>query len=205
MSTLIQPRDYGMLLDLKDCYLTMGLHPAHRRYCRFRCPNGRRWQWKSLSFGSAEAPQICTKVLRPILRILKSLGVRCLMYIDDLLCLVQDPLRLAWSMALALELFQKELGLQIKVSKAQWSPSQDFTCLGLIWNTVTMHSLFDVVRTRIPQLRESCAREWRQLREWGNATSSSAAVTGLPAIRGRWRCGRANPRRCARTTTTRRR
>ena len=60
------------------------------------------------------------------------------MYIDDLLCLDQDPLRLARSMALALELFQKELGLQIKVSKAQWSPSQDFTCLGLIWNTVTM-------------------------------------------------------------------
>ena len=91
VSTLIQPRDYGMLLELKDCYLAMGLHPAHRRYCRFRCPEGKRWQWKAVFFGTAEAPQICTKVLRPITRILKSLGVRCLMYIDDLLCLDQGP------------------------------------------------------------------------------------------------------------------
>ena len=138
VSTLTQPHDYGMLLDLKDCYLTMGLHPAQLQYCRFRCLEGKRWQWKTISFGTAEAPQIYTKVLRPIIRILKSLGVRYLIYIDDLLCLDQDPLRLAWSMALALELLQGEIGLQIEISKAQWSPSQDFTCLGLIWNTVSM-------------------------------------------------------------------
>jgi hypothetical protein len=28
----IQPNDFGMLVDLTDCYLTMGLHPSHRKY-----------------------------------------------------------------------------------------------------------------------------------------------------------------------------
>ena len=32
VAELIQRRDYGMLIDLKDCYLTMGLHPSQRKY-----------------------------------------------------------------------------------------------------------------------------------------------------------------------------
>jgi hypothetical protein len=34
----IQPRDCGMLVDLTDCYLTMGLPPSQRKYCRFGIP-----------------------------------------------------------------------------------------------------------------------------------------------------------------------
>ena len=34
----IQPGDFGMLVDLTDCYLTMGLHPSQRKYCRFQHP-----------------------------------------------------------------------------------------------------------------------------------------------------------------------
>ena len=41
---LIQPGDWGVLLDLEDCYLQIGLHPAQRKYFRFRDPNGNRWQ-----------------------------------------------------------------------------------------------------------------------------------------------------------------
>ena len=37
----IQRDDYGMLVDLTDCYLTMGLHPSQRKYCRFRHPPSR--------------------------------------------------------------------------------------------------------------------------------------------------------------------
>jgi hypothetical protein len=82
----IQRDDFGMLVDLTDCYLTMGLHPSQRKYCRFRHPGtGRRMQWKTVSFGMSEAPRICTKLLRPLMGLLKRLGVRCVLYIDDLL------------------------------------------------------------------------------------------------------------------------
>jgi hypothetical protein len=44
----IQSGDYGMLVDLKDAYLTLGLHPSHRKYCRFRhLVTGRRLQWRT--------------------------------------------------------------------------------------------------------------------------------------------------------------
>jgi hypothetical protein len=143
VAQLIQKDDYGMLVDLKDAYLTLGLHPSHRKYCRFRCPTSKvRYQWKTVSFGTSEAPKICTKILRPIIGILKSLGIRCLIYIDDLLLLDQDPVRLAKAMAIAMELLQRKVGLQLKLSKGNLLPSQRFACLGIIWDTkqLTCHT-----------------------------------------------------------------
>ena len=139
VAELIQPHDYGMLVDLKDAHLTLGLHPSHRKYCRFRCPKTKvRYQWKTVSFGTSEAPKICTKIIRPLIRILKSLGIRCIIYIDDLLLLDQDPVRLGKAMAIAMDLLQKQVGLQLKLSKGNLYPSQEFTCLGIIWNTQQM-------------------------------------------------------------------
>jgi hypothetical protein len=107
----IQPGDYGMLVDLKDAYLTLGLHPSHRKYCRFRHPQtGRRLQWRTVSFGVAEAPRMCTKLLRPLMAILKQLGIRCIIYIDDILLLHQNALQLARSMAVAINLLQQQAG-----------------------------------------------------------------------------------------------
>ena len=139
VSEMIQRCDYAMLVDLKDCYLTPGLHPSHRKYCRFRSPaSKKRFQWKTVSFGTAEAPQVCTKILRPLIRILKSLNIRCLIYIDDLLILDQDRVRLAKAMGIAMQLLQNECGLQLKISKGQLSPQQQFQCLGFMWDTKTM-------------------------------------------------------------------
>ena len=139
VADLIQPGDFGMLVDLKDAYLTMGLHPAQRKYCRFRSPkDGTRLQWRTVSFGMSEAPRMCTKLLKPIIGLLKGIGIRCLIYIDDLLVLDQDRDRLARAMAIAMDLLQSQIGLQIKVSKCSFHPSRIFKCLGLIWNTASM-------------------------------------------------------------------
>ena len=140
VAELIQPHDYGMLCDLiKDCYLTMGLHPSQRKYCRFRSPSsGQRLQWRTVSFGMSEAPRLCTKLLRPLIGLLKQLGIRCMLYIDDLLLLHQDRVQLARGMAVAMSLLQTEVGLNIKTSRCLFAPLQQFQCLGYIWNTTTM-------------------------------------------------------------------
>jgi hypothetical protein len=66
------------------------------------------------------------------------LNIRCLIYIDDLLILDQDRVRLAKAMGIAMQLLQKECGLQLKISKGQLSPQQQFQCLGFTWDTKTM-------------------------------------------------------------------
>ncbi len=124
----IQPNDFGMLVDLTDCYLTMGLHPSQRKYCCFRHPGtGRRMQWKTVSFGMSEAPRVCPKLLRPLIGLLKRLGVRCVLYIDDLLILHQDKTTLARGMAVAMNLLQGQVGLNLKTSKCSFRPSREFT------------------------------------------------------------------------------
>jgi hypothetical protein len=186
VAEMLQKGDYGMLVDLKDCYLTLGLHPSHRKYCRFRSPDGTRYQWTTVSFGTAEAPQICTKILRPLIRILKSLGVRCLIYIDDLLLVDQDRLRLARAMAVAMNLLQQEVGLQLKLSKGQLLPSQHFTCLGLQWNTTAMKCFIPPKRIKALQhtagrlLKMSAASAYVPTRDLarfhGQATSTARAI-----------------------------
>lgn len=138
IAQLIQPGDSGMLVDVKDCYIEFGLHPVHRRLCRFRDPRLRRWQWRTMSFGMSEAPHLCTRVLRPFIRILKGLGIRSSIYLDDLLLLSQSPTSLAVSMGVAIEMLQLELGLQLKLSKCNFSPSTRFTALGIVWDTRSM-------------------------------------------------------------------
>jgi hypothetical protein len=153
----IQKDDFGMLVDLTDCYLTMGLHPSQRKYCRFRHPiTGRRMQWKTVSFGMSEAPRICTKLLRPLIGLLKRLGVRCVLYIDDLLMHHQNKTTLAQGMADAMHLLQNQVGLNLKTSKCSFRPSREFTCLGFVWNTATMQC--SVPRARLWEAQRTARR-----------------------------------------------
>ena len=157
----IQPNDFGMLVDLTDCYLTLGLHPSQRKYCRFRHPaNGRRLQWRTISFGMSEAPRICTKLLRPLMGLLKQLGIRCVLYIDDLLILHQDRTKLARGMAIAMNLLQSQVGLNLKTSKCCFRPSQQFLCLGFLWDTTAMTA--SVPRARLWETQRTARRLVKQ-------------------------------------------
>jgi hypothetical protein len=82
----------------------------------------------------SEAPRICTKLLRPLMGLLKQLGIR---YIDDLLILHQDRTKLARGMAIAMDLLQSQVGLNLKTSKCCFRPSQQFLCLGFLWDTAS--------------------------------------------------------------------
>ena len=153
----IQRGDFGMLVDLTDCYLTMGLAPSQRKYCRFRHPvGGQRLQWTTISFGMSEAPRICTKLLRPLIGLLKQLGIRCIIYTDDLLILHQDRTRLARGMAIAMDLLQRQVGLNLKTSKCSFRPSQQFTGLGFRWDTATMK--VSVPRARLWEAQRTARR-----------------------------------------------
>jgi hypothetical protein len=71
--------------------------------------------------------------------IFKQLGIRCIIYIDDILVLHQDALQLARSMAIAINLLQQQAGLNLKTSKCSCRPLiQRFQCLGYVWDTTIM-------------------------------------------------------------------
>jgi hypothetical protein len=95
--------------------------------------------------------------------LLKRLGVRCVLYIDDLLILHQDMTTLARGMAVAMHLLQNQVGLNLKTSKCSFRPSREFTCLGFVWNTATMKCsvprdrLWEAQRTARRLVKDGCA------------------------------------------------
>jgi hypothetical protein len=70
--------------------------------------------------------------------ILKQVGIRCIIYIDDILILHQDAIQLARSMAVTINLLQQQAGLNLKTSKCSFRPLQRFQFLGYVWDTTTM-------------------------------------------------------------------
>lgn len=70
-------------LDLKDACYTVPVHHKHRRYLRFifQC------EFRSLPFGLSSASRAFTKMLKPVAALLRSQGVRVVLYLDDILIL----------------------------------------------------------------------------------------------------------------------
>ena len=92
----------GASLDLQDGYHHIRLHPAIRKYFNFNV-NGSWYECVALPFGWSLAPAIFTKLMRPVLAIIRSpalvrlpeslllahqLAITASIYLDDLLVLI---------------------------------------------------------------------------------------------------------------------
>ena len=126
---LIQPGDFLMKLDLKDAYYTVPVHQEHRRYLCFRY-QGTLYEFCCLPFGLSSAPRAFTKLLKPVATLLRSVGIRIVIYLDDILLLHQDQEELGKIFDKVLELLQN-LGLTIKQEKCSSAPTQSLVFLGV--------------------------------------------------------------------------
>ena len=90
-----------------------------------------------LPFGLTSAPRVFTKVLRPPLGILRQVGVRLVVYLDDILILHQSREELECLAPLICSLFEA-LGLVINTKKSILIPQQVIESLGFLINSVTL-------------------------------------------------------------------
>ena len=79
-----------MKVDLKDAYFTIPIDSGHQQYLKFTL-EGESYQFTSLLFNLSCAPCTFTKVLKPVMTLLRSWGVRIIVYIDDMLILAETP------------------------------------------------------------------------------------------------------------------
>ena len=77
-------------LDLKDAYFTVPIFLNHQKYLRFAVDKI-RYQFTCLLFGLSCAPWAFTKVLKPVVAFLRSLGIPLIVYIDDILVIGKSP------------------------------------------------------------------------------------------------------------------
>lgn len=126
-SPIAIPADYyKIIIDLKDCFFTIPLHPQDRERFAFSLPminfKGpmRRYQWKVLPQGMANSPTLCQKFVAQAIDPLRPQwpSIYIIHYMDDILLAGKLPSEvLQCSQALTSHLAL--LGLQIAPNKVQ--------------------------------------------------------------------------------------
>jgi hypothetical protein len=181
---LLQPQDWLGKIDLKDAYFVIPIWKDHRKYLRFF--------WKSsllefacLPFGLAVAPRLFTKVLKPVVALLRRAGIRLIIYLDDLLFMNQSKEGLGLDMATARYLLEN-LGFVINLEKSCFVPTQTLEFLGFVVNTQAMTLLLPDCKVEsikshcsyLLALHEVSVRDLSQL--IGKLTASIQAIFPAP-------------------------
>ena len=134
--TLIYPNCYFVTVDFKHAYFSVSVRPEDRRWLRFLWRNA-EFQFTCLPQGLTSAPRTFTRLLKPALAHLRSLGMVVSCYIDDCIFLAPSVDELLLNVKYALRLFDS-LGLTIHTDKSMLIPSREVQFLGFILNSDTM-------------------------------------------------------------------
>ena len=125
-----RPGDWMVQVDLKDAYFTIPIHLHHQQFMRFRVER-LCYQFTCLLFGLSCAPWTFTKVIKPLMTLLRTWGIRIIVYIDDMLILAKT--REETSQHLEVFRFLLEtLGFTVNRDKSYLDPAQELKFLGLL-------------------------------------------------------------------------
>ena len=80
--TSLIPGEWVSSIDLSDAYLHIPIHPNSRKYLRF-CHRSQVFQFTSLPFGLATAPQVFTMIVKEVELMALSRGLGLHQYLDD--------------------------------------------------------------------------------------------------------------------------
>jgi hypothetical protein len=133
---LLSEGDYLVKIDLKDAYLTVTIWKGHQKYLRFLWKDT-MLEFACLPFGLATAPRVFTKLMKPVVAMLRQRGVRLIIYLDDILIMAESEDLVLHQAASILNLLES-LGFVINYKKSQLVPSQQIEFLGFLIDSVTM-------------------------------------------------------------------
>jgi len=123
------PRDWFIVLDLKDAYFQVPMHPTARKFLRFVW-QGQVFQFRVLCFGLSTAPQVFTRVMAPISVLAHKQGFRLHRYLDDWLIAAPSRTEVLKARDWILRTCQS-LGLLINMEKSALEPTQSIQYLGM--------------------------------------------------------------------------
>ena len=139
VADLLRPGDFMCKLDLKDAYFLVPLHRRSQKFIHFQF-QGKTYQFTCLPFGLTSAPRIFTKILKPVTGILRKMGIRIIVYLDDML-IMNSTLEGARKDIMILKSILENLGFLINMEKSIFVPVQIFEFLGIIVDSTTMRFL----------------------------------------------------------------
>ena len=125
----IRSQEWTISIDIRVAYLDVPMHRALRMYLHF-VANKRKYQFTCLPFGLATSPRDFTKLLRPVVALLRKRGVKLHVYLDDWLNRADTPEQAQLHAQMTITLLQ-HLGWIVNYEKSDLKPSQDFQFIGI--------------------------------------------------------------------------
>lgn len=137
VANLIHKDFYLASFDLKDAYFTVPIHKESKKFLRFSFNND-IWEFNCLPFGLCVAPYVFTKIMRPVIAHLRSEGVQCVAYLDDILILAPSRETCGRHVSLTLNMLLS-LGFIVNFEKSNLIPSKRCKFLGFIVDSSSLH------------------------------------------------------------------
>ena len=181
---LMRPNDWLGKIDLKDAYFVVPIWENHKKYLRFLWKDS-LLEFACLPFGLAVAPRVFTKIMKPVVALLRRTGIRLIIYLDDLLFMNSSKVGLQQDMTTAQYLLEN-LGFVINHEKSCFQPTQQLEFLGFVVNTLDMTLLLpdckvEAIKSHCSKMllhHEVSVRELSQL--IGKLTASIQAIFPAP-------------------------
>ena len=126
--TSLNTGEWVTSIDVEDAYLHIPIHPRSRKYLRF-AHRSQIYQFTSLPFGLAPAPQVFTMIVKEVKLMALSRGIRLHQYLDDWLIRAQSPEESVHNTKVVVNLTES-LGWIINQVKSKLTPTQVFSFVG---------------------------------------------------------------------------
>jgi hypothetical protein len=134
--TLLDRFDFMTKTDLAQAYYSVPIAEHRQPYLAFSW-NDQVWMFTRMCFGLNIAPRIFTKLLKPVVKMIRRLGGKMIAYLDDLWVAHRD-----WGTCQRLTLHLREtlqeLGFTINDRKSTTEPVQRLVLLGMTLCTRSM-------------------------------------------------------------------
>ena len=184
LKSLVKKGDFMVKLDLSDAYFGVPILKSHRKYLRFVW-RGKTFEFQALPFGLGVGPRYYTKLLKPVIAFLRRIGVRIIIYLDDMILLNQSSHMLLRDLT-SLRWLLENLGFIINWKKSVWAPTQEIQYLGFLIDSVNM--VIRLPSEKIQKIILKCQRlvskkiiQVRKISEiLGLMTSSLQAIAPAP-------------------------
>ena len=136
LKDLLRQGDFMTKVDLKDAYFMIPIAEDQRKFLRFAW-QGRMYQFNCLPFGLSSAPWVFTKTSRAVILTLRTLGLRLIIYIDDILIMAETEDK-AKDHTVGLIFLLENLGFIVNYQKSQLNPTREIDFLGFSINSESL-------------------------------------------------------------------
>lgn len=132
---LVSEGSYMGTLDLKDAYFLIKIDNEFKKFLRFQFgETNNLYQFNVLPFGLNTAPFVFTKVMKPVVGLLRSCGYLSTIYLDDLLLIGKNYETCLENINITRQLLTS-LGFLINEQKSNCVPNTSCKFLGYILDT----------------------------------------------------------------------